>query len=107
MQYVLVVACTGGPSLRDKIAKDAKIEDFGLRVTEQKRQGRSKGWTKVHSTKRAYGAINIQWDPLAYMLTCRVVTRKPGKPHKIVGAFMEYLLARHRKQVHAISVYPD
>ena len=41
------------------------------------------------------------------MLSCRVVTRKPGRPHEIVGAFVAYLLARHRSQIHAINIYPD
>jgi hypothetical protein len=107
MQSVLMVACSGGPSLRDKIAKDAKIEQFGLQVMEQRRPGRASGWTKVHSSEGEYGAINIQWHPAASMLSCRVVTRKPGKPDRIIGAFVTYLLARHRRQIFAINIYPD
>jgi len=107
MQCVLMVACSSGPSLRDKIAKDPRIEKFGLHVTEQMRPGRPGGWTKVHSSEGAHGAINIQWHPAANMLSCRVVTRRPGRPHEIAGVFVAYLLARHRRQIHAINIYPD
>ena len=107
MQCVLMVACSGGPSLRDKIAKDPKIKKFGLQVTEQRRPGRPGGWTKVHSTEGSHGAINIQWHPAAYMLSCRIITRKPGKPDEITGAFVTYLLTRHRRQIHTINIYPE
>ena len=37
MQDIILVVCTGGPSLRDKISKDSKIGEFKLIVSEQKR----------------------------------------------------------------------
>ncbi len=107
MQYVIIVVCNSGPSLRDKIAKDIKIDEFKLKVSEQKRQGRRGGWTKIHSTEGAYGAINIQWDQSAYILSCRVISRKPGKPDEIVGVFINYLLTQYRKQIYAINIYPE
>ena len=106
MQVIILVACYGGPSLRDSIAKDPKIGDYDLQVTEQKRQGRPDGWAKIHGTNYQYGAINVQWDPATCVLTCRVITRKPRKPGEITGAFIEYLLARHRSRIYAINVYP-
>ena len=107
MQIIILVACYGGPSLRDTIAKDPKIADYDLQVSEQKRQGRPGGWTKVHGTQCQYGAINIQWDPATCVLSCRVVTRKPGKPNAIIGSFIAYLVARHRRRIYAINVYPE
>ena len=107
MQDIILVVCTGGPSLRDKISKDSKIGEFKLIVSEQKRSGRNKGWAKVHSSEDEYGAINIQWDQSSSVLSCRIVTRKPGKPTTIVGLFITYLLSRHRKQIYAIDIYPE
>ena len=107
MQDLILVVCTGGPSLRDIIAKDIKIEKFGLKVSEQKRSSRSNGWTKVHSSEDEYGAINIQWDQLSSVLSCRIVTKRPGKPTVIVGLFITYLLSKHRKQIYAIDIYPE
>ena len=46
-----------------KIAKDLKIEEFGLKISEQKRSKRKKGCTKVHSNNsNIYGAINLKCD---------------------------------------------
>jgi hypothetical protein len=105
MQCVILVTCTPGPSLRDRIAKDPKIEKYGLRITEQKRPGRPHGWAKVHSTEETPGAINIEWHPRARMLSCRIVTHRPNTPYEIAGVLVRYLLARHRRRISAISIH--
>jgi len=51
MQILVQVVCTRGPSLRDAIAKNPRLDKNLLSVSEQKRSGRSRGWTKVHSTE--------------------------------------------------------
>jgi hypothetical protein len=45
MQILVQVVCTRGPSLRDAIAKNPRLDKHMLSVSEQKRSGRSRGWT--------------------------------------------------------------
>lgn len=107
MQILVQVICTKGKSLRDAVANDTKLADHFLAVSEVKKQGRSHGWTKVHSTwPGRRGAINITWDPHDRLLLCRVVTRGAGRPHLIVGDFVDYLLKRFSKRIQGIHVLP-
>lgn len=106
-QTILHVLSRRRRSLRDAILSDARISKFGLKVSEQKRPTRSPGWSKLHSTTGADGAINIQWLGEAQMLLCRVVTRGGGDPAPIVGDLVRYLLARHRRSIISINVILD
>ena len=103
--HIQVIA-KGNGSLRDKIVKDAKLEDYGLRASEQKRQGRPYGWAKLLSTKGAQGAINLQWHGSSKLLICRVVNRLGGKPHSITGDFVDYLVACNKARIHTIQIVP-
>jgi hypothetical protein len=106
MQTLIDVHCSRGPSLREKIAKDAKLDKFSLYVVNEQKPGRSPGWLKIHSNlPDRRGAINIQWDPVG-VLRCRIVNRGPGRPDAITGDFIAYLLARHRKRLRAVNVVP-
>ena len=104
MQTLIQVFSVGTTSLRDIIVNDAKLEEFGLYVATQKKQGRQNGWAKLHK-EGAHGAINIQWHSASQMLICRVVTRG-GKPHSIAGSFVEFLLARLHRKIAAIHILP-
>lgn len=106
MQTIIQVIATGHGSLRDRITKDSKLENYGLKATEQKRQGRPNGWTKLRSSNGAQGAINLQWHGSAKLLICRVVNRAGGKPNSIVGDFVDYLVARHRSRIQTIQIVP-
>ncbi len=107
MQILVQVVCTRGPSLRDAIAKDARLHRHLLRVSEQKRSGRAHGWTKVHSTEAdRRGAINLAWDANTNLLLARVITRGPGKPSLIIGDFVHLLMSRYRKRIQAINIIP-
>ncbi len=107
MQTLIQVISSGTESLRDKIVNDGKLEDFHLAVSEQKRQTRSPGWSKIHSTNDHKGAINIEWDAASKMLSCRVITRNGGQPNAIIGDFMAYLLAsKFKRKIQAIQVIP-
>jgi hypothetical protein len=107
MQVLVQVICTRGPSLRDAIAKHARLEDHFLRVTEQKRPGRPRGWTKVHSTvPNRHGAINLEWDSHTGVLVSRVITRGRGRPNLIIGDFVDFLLRRFRSRIQAINIVP-
>ena len=65
--------------MRDAVANHPKLEDHFLKVTEQKRIGRSRGWTKVRSTEPTrHRAINLEWDADTNVLVSRVVTRGQG-----------------------------
>ena len=98
MQVLVQVVCKRGPSMRDAIARHQKLEDHYLKVTEQKRQGRSRGWTKVRSTEPArHGAINLEWDADTNILISRVVTRGRGKPNLIIGDFVDFYCAAFRR----------
>jgi hypothetical protein len=107
MQTLIQVICTSGPSLREKIAKDPRIDAFLLRVSESRRSDRARGWAKVHSTERDRpGAINLQWLANTNILLARVVTRRGNKPNMIVGDFVDYLIARYKKRIEAINIIP-
>ena len=107
MQVLVQVVCGGGPSLRDAIAKHTKLEEHDLVVTEQRRQGRQRGWTKVRSAiPGRHGAINLEWDADTRILISRVITRGRGKPNLIIGDFVDFLLRRFRSRVQAINIIP-
>ena len=107
MQTVIQVHCSRGQSLRDKIAKDSRLDQHSLYVVKEHQPGRSPGWLKIRSTEPdRRGAINLQWDA-AGVLRCRVVNRGKGKPNLIVGDFLDYLLARHRKRIRVVTLLPD
>jgi len=107
MQVLVQAVCTRGPSMRDAVARHPKLQDHYLRVTEQKRQGRSRGWTKVRSTDPGrHGAINLEWDADTSVLVSRVVTRGRGKPNLIIGDFVDFLLRRFRTRIQAINIIP-
>lgn len=106
MQTLIQIVSTGTESLREKIINDKKLKDFYLRVAEQKRSGRSKGWAKLHSTDGAEGAINLEWYKPGRLLLCRVVNKRGGRPNLITGDFIDYLLARHSKSVQSIQIVP-
>jgi hypothetical protein len=86
---------------------DAALEDYHLRVDEKQRPGRSKGWAKLHSIlPNRRGALNIEWDADTSILLCRVVNRGAGRPHLILGDFVDYIFHRHRKRIEAVNVVP-
>ena len=104
MQTLIQVFATTTTSLRDRVTNDSKLGDFGLRVTAHKKPGRRHGWAKLHMDG-GHGAINIEWLGSSQMLVCRVVTRG-GRPDAITGAFIQFLLARLRRQITAIHILP-
>ena len=104
MQTVVQVISGKAESLRDRIVNDKRLERFGLEVAEYKRQTRPHGWAKIHMPGEL-GAINIEWHGTSQMLICRVVTRG-GPPNPIAGAFVNYLLVRHRKRIQSIQIIP-
>lgn len=108
MQTIVQAICSPGGSLRDAIGEDARIGKYGLQVSRQQTPGRSPGWTKLHSSAepRRPGAVNIQWDPSAAMLTCRVVTKGASRPGPIVGDLVNYLVSRFPRRVQAVTVVP-
>jgi hypothetical protein len=108
MQTILQVICTPGESLRDAIGSDTAIAKHGLQVTKHQTPGRSPGWTKLHSCAepRRAGAINVEWNTSAAILTCRVVTRGVRKPSLIVGDLVNYLVTRFPGRIRALTLIP-
>ena len=107
MQILVQAICSRGASVRDAIAKHPNLRDHCLKVTEQKRQDRSRGWTKVRSTEQnRHGAINIEWDADTNILLARVITRGKGRPNLIIGDFVDFLLRRFRSRIQAINILP-
>lgn len=108
MQTIIQVVCSKAGSLRDIIAGDNRLTNFGLEVVSERKSGRSPGWTKVRSKAQGVrGSINIQWNASTRILTCRIITRGKGKPNRAVGDFMDYLLAHHRSRTKVITVLPE
>jgi hypothetical protein len=101
MQILIHVLCSRGPSVREGIANDVKLERHGLRVIREKQPGRAPGWMKLESAEMVRGVLNVEWDTPSSVLSARVITRGSA-PSPIVGDFINYLLSRHRKRVKAI-----
>jgi hypothetical protein len=103
MQTVIQIITTGRGSLREKIMTDPQLRRFELIPTEHQRPGRPHGWAKIHS-ETAHGAINLEWHGRSHTLICRVVTKLGNKPNSIIGAFVDYLLARHQSRILSIHI---
>ena len=83
MQTLIHVYCKTGSSLRERIAKDPRLDRHNLYVVKEYQPGRSPGWLKLRSTDaERRGAINLEWDSEG-VLRCRVVNRGGGKPSSI------------------------
>ena len=104
MQTLVQVVSSRGPSLRDLIVNDPRVAEFGLYVQKKQQPGRSHGWAKIRS-KESHGALNIEWDAAARILTCRVVNRGAGRPHQIIGELVHYLLDRRSGRIQSINIY--
>jgi hypothetical protein len=104
MQTIVQVIASKGTSLRQRIIKDKRLKPFGLEAVEMKRMGRRDGWSKIRGTDDLQGAINVQWNGAAKILTCRVVNKLGGKPHSIIGALVDYLLACQKGRVQSVQV---
>jgi hypothetical protein len=107
MQTLLHVYCAPGRSLREAIARDARLDRFHFEVVRVLQQGRAPGWTKLRSTaKGRRGSLNLEWNAAARVLQCRIVNRGAGRAHLVVGDFLDYLLARFRRRVRSIVIVP-
>ncbi len=106
MQTLVQAICKKGPSLRDAIVRDPRIEDRGFVVSVVKQRGRTKGWAKLHSMfDDRRGAVNVEWDADASVLLCRVVTRGGHTPHLVVGDLVDYLIRKFKRRIVAIHVF--
>ncbi len=107
MRTVVQVVSSQGPSLRDRIVNDERgLRRAGLEVVREKKPGRSPGWAKLKAVDRdERGVINFRWDETTRTLLCHVVTKRAGRPHAIIGDFVDYLLAHCRKRIRAINVF--
>jgi|ERR1035437_1761062 hypothetical protein len=107
MQTLIHIYCTKGSSLREGMTNDRRLEGHLLQVVNKQQPGRAPGWMKLRSTEPdRRGAINIEWDSSSAVLKCRIVNRGSGKPHLIVGDFLEYILGCHKKRVRTIAIIP-
>ena len=104
MQILVQVLSSKGRSLREAIASDKRIGQFGLSVTSEKQPGRQPGWLKLHSADSARGALNVEWDAQSAVLSARAITKGSRKPSPIVGDFVNYLLARHGTRVQSLTI---
>ena len=96
--------CTSGLSLRTLIADQAR--DSKAWLIAERSVGRNPGWMKVKSSERGiWGALNVSWDAGTRSLTCRVVNRRYGTPHAIIGRFVAFLLEHYRKRIKLISIF--
>ena len=107
MQTLVQVVCTPGPSVRDAIANDAKLDAHDFEILLERKAGRAPGWTKLRSRALGRrGTINIQWSSATRVLSCRVVNKGSGKPNLIIGDFVNFLLQRQRRRIKLITVFP-
>ena len=104
MQTIIQVICSDGESLREKIVKDGKLEDFYLLVSKQRSVGRNPGWSKIYGTDGTAGALNLTWHKESMMLMARVITKGSSRPDQLVSYFVRYLLARHRRRIKMVNI---
>jgi len=108
MQLVIQVISSQSHSLRNRIVNDKKLKEYDFYVVEKKKVDRPHGWAKLHSVaENRDGAINIEWSGRAKMLLCRIITKGSGRPDRIAGVFVDYLLSRYRKAIVAINIVPQ
>jgi len=108
VQTLVQVICTPGPSLRDAIANDPKLDARDFEILLERKAGRFPGWTKLRSRAEGRrGSINLQWNAATRVLSCRVVNKGSGKPNMIIGDFVDYLLQRHRRRMKMVTVFPS
>jgi hypothetical protein len=106
MQTVIQVLCTGGASLRQRIANDRdRLEEFELKLGPEKKLDRNPGWTKMNGRGNVLGGVNMSWDAATRTLTCRVVNRRLTRPHRIVGRLVDFLLCRYRNRIKVITIF--
>ena len=48
MQILIQALCTKGPSMRQAIADDSRLDRYKLQVTKEAQPGRAPGWLKLH-----------------------------------------------------------
>lgn len=107
MQTLIQTVCSKGTSLRDAIVNDSRLAAFGLEVSRKQTPGRSHGWAKLHSQAEGRrGVLNLEWDQDTSILVCRIVNRGRGRPDRIAGDFIAYLLTRYRRRIDAINIVP-
>lgn len=107
MQTLVEVYCKRGTSLREAIANDSRLAKHGLEVLREHQPGRAPGWAKLRGTEPdRQGTINVEWDAGTHVLRCRVVNRGRGKPNRLIGDLVDYLLARYRSRITLILVVP-
>jgi hypothetical protein len=105
MQTIVQVICSNEPSLREEIVKDARLDGFGLQVQAQHKKGRANGWAKIDSSlPDRQGAINLEWDAAARILSGRIINKGKGRPDYLLGDFVAYLFARHRKRIRSVNI---
>jgi len=106
MQTVIQVLCTGGASLRQRIANDKdRLDEFELKLGPEKKPERNPGWTKMNGKRNVSGAVNMSWDAATRTLTCRIVNRRLARPHRIVGRLVDFLLYRYRSRIKVITIF--
>jgi hypothetical protein len=49
--------------------------------------------------------LNISWDAETRTLTCRVVNKRYGTPHRIIGRFLDFLLEHYGSRIKTISIF--
>lgn len=104
MQVVVSAICTSGSSLREAIGgAERGLAVHNLSLDKRQTPGRQPGWLKLRSSRGERGAINVEWDKQAQILTARVITRRSARPSPIVGDFINYLLDRHRGRIRVIT----
>ena len=104
MQTAIQVICKNRSSLRAMIADRVRNSEDWL--VNEKSVGRNPGWMKIKSTERGtWGALNVSWDAETMTLTCRVVNKRLGTPHAIIGKFVAFLLQNYKKRIRLINIF--
>jgi hypothetical protein len=108
MQTAVQVICESGSSLRTQVADRIRSleADCEFKLGAEKTKGRNPGWLKITSREKGvWGALNISWDTETRTLTCRVVNKRLGTPHRIVGRFVDFLWEHHADQIKLINIF--
>jgi hypothetical protein len=87
---------------------DSKLEDYGFKVTYQKKTTKPKGWASIKSSNKTIkGTIKLEWDSKTSILLCRIINKGKGKPDYILGNLIQYLFSQYKKYIIMINIIPQ
>jgi len=65
---------------------------------------RPEGWSSIRSRYYVKGAVRYRWNAQLSILECWAVTKGGNRPFRLIGEFVESILASQSKRVRSIHI---